>query len=376
MPLAMPRFPSLVPPSHPRELGSMRWASSSSHHQARSRSSRTMPFQLSFLHISAVVLLVLSSAILNQGRSTAAVVQGAAHAAACASHDVANPLAESFPNNATGVLNATLVIIPISLEAARRLIPPQYGILEQAYRALLPDFPKGMYPVMLQAAHDHDVQLRAYGITLDDFSRVGFEFPFLDLLGDGYSSFRWAPAQLISATNTIAVEGSRAYGTIVSEAEYDPLCDAYRQLSNGASYFKGSRLAAPAEFIEFETTRTSSLSHTAYPLELFKNITNQPTFANASTCDNMIRLFNTSMSLGEHAPVAVRGRVKASHSLPFKGVQEWTDVYGVQLATPFIENNYLDCRTMQGYEGTGGPGDSFIQTRKEEKGRYSNVNDL
>lgn len=98
-----------------------------------------------------------------------------------------------------------------------------------------------------------------------------------------------------------------------------------------------------------------------YPLELFKNITNQPTFANATTCDNMIRLFNTSMSIGEHAPAPVRGRIRAN-AFPFPGEEKkWADVYGVQIATPFIENNYLDCRTMKGYDGTGGPGESVIQ---------------
>lgn len=152
MPLRMPRFPSVTA----TELGT-RWATTSQ------RRPNKMPFQLSLLHISAVVLLVLSSAILNYGKAIPEPL-------ACSSHDQANPLAERFPNNATGVLNATLAIIPITLEAARRLIPPQYGILERAYRALLPDFPEGMYPVMLQAAHDHDVQLRAYGITIDDFS--------------------------------------------------------------------------------------------------------------------------------------------------------------------------------------------------------------
>lgn len=88
----------------------------------------------------------------------------------CTSRDLANPLAELYPKNATGVLNATLVIIPVPLETARRLIPPQHGILERAYRTLLPNFPDGMYPFMMQAAHDHDVQFRAYGFTLDDFS--------------------------------------------------------------------------------------------------------------------------------------------------------------------------------------------------------------
>lgn len=111
-----------------------------------------------------MALLGLLSLIFSHG------VSAAAQGGVCASHDLPNPLAELFPNNATGVLNATLAIIPISLETARRLIPPQYGILEGAYRALLPDFPEGMYPVMVQAAHDHDVQFPAYGITLDDFS--------------------------------------------------------------------------------------------------------------------------------------------------------------------------------------------------------------
>jgi hypothetical protein len=193
---------------------------------------------------------------------------------------------------------------------------------------------------------------------------VGFEFPFLDLIGDGYSSFRWAPAQLISATNDIALGGSRAYGTLVSPAEYDPMCDAYRRLPNGATYFKGSSLSS-ADFVELEMTRLTTLD-TPYPLDLFRNITNQPTFANATTCDNMIRLFNTSMS----APVPVRGRVRA-HAFPFTSSSrtaaaaekavEWTGIWGVQVATPFIENNYLDCRTMKGYEGTGGPGDSDVR---------------
>lgn len=89
-------------------------------------------------------------------------------------------------------------------------------------------------------------------------------------------------------------------------------------------------------------------------------MTNQPTFANGSTCDNMIRLFNLSMSTGAYEPVPVRGSVRANIA-PFQSEGEWTGVYGVQVATPFIENNYLDCRAMQGYAGTGGNGDSDIQ---------------
>lgn len=185
--------------------------------------------------------------------------------------------------------------------------------------------------------------------------RVGFEFPFLDLLGDGYSSFRWAPAQLISATNDIALDGSRAYGTLVSAAEYEPPCDAYRSLANGAAYFKGSSLTS-SDFVEMEMTPLASPTLNPYPLELFRNITNQPAFANATSCSNMIRLFNTTLSAGQYAPVPVRGIVKA-RAFPFQAAEkEWTDVYGVQVATPFIENNYLDCQTMKGHVSLCLPG--------------------
>ncbi|KAK3951727.1 hypothetical protein QBC32DRAFT_362374 [Pseudoneurospora amorphoporcata] len=314
----------------------------------------------------------------------------------CKTHDLPNPLASFFPNNATGVLNATLAIIPIPLSLARRLVNPSgYSILESAYRSLVPDFPEGMYPVLLQAAHDHDIQLRAYGIVLEDFSRVGFEFPFLGLSGDGYSSYRWAPAQLISAGNAIAIDGSRAYGTRVSPARFEPECEAYQMLSNGNTYFKGlsveyhnASLQSKGETsIELEMTRLISSSFSSgspysYPLDFFKNITNQPIFASpGGSCDNMIRFFDTSMSRGKFAPVPVKGRVKAVNVFPFvnegeldsnldldvdpsegpdlddansRGGQrgwEWTDVYGVQVATPFIENNYLDCEMMRGYQG-------------------------
>jgi hypothetical protein len=85
--------------------------------------------------------------------------------ALCTTNDQPNPIAELYPGNCTGTLNGTTAVIPIPLELARQLIPAQYGILEHAYRALLPDFPKGMYPAVIQALHDHEVQAFSYKIA-------------------------------------------------------------------------------------------------------------------------------------------------------------------------------------------------------------------
>jgi hypothetical protein len=87
---------------------------------------------------------------------------------ACQTYDQPNPIAALYPGNATGTLNGTVSILPISLTLARQLIPRQYRILEHAYRALLPSFPEDMYPAVLQAVHDHEVQ--AFGYKMADFS--------------------------------------------------------------------------------------------------------------------------------------------------------------------------------------------------------------
>ncbi|KAK1982866.1 hypothetical protein LZ30DRAFT_589638 [Colletotrichum cereale] len=262
----------------------------------------------------------------------------------CSTVDQPNPIFSQYPNNATGVLNVTMAIIPIPMTTARQIIPQQYAILENSFRALMPNFPAGMYPVVVQAGHDHDIKFQNFGIA--DFSRAGFEFPFLDLLGDGASSFRWAPAQMISASNPTAISGSEAYGTEVHASTFSPECDAYAPLPQGGNSFNGS---AGATYMSLEMKQSSCGSQNPpYTLGMFDAIINQPIFANGTQCDQQIRFFNTSVTQGAFPPVAVRGAVK-SNLAPFKTDTSFADVAGFQVATSFIENNYLPCEMFRGY---------------------------
>ena len=88
-----------------------------------------------------------------------------------------------------------------------------------------------------------------------------------------------------------------------------------------------------------------------YPLSFFQNATNQPTFADGKTCDNMIRFFNTSLTT-EGGIERVKGTVRARLH-PFGGEKEmeWRGVGGVRLDTAFVENNYLPCEEFRGYGG-------------------------
>ncbi|TLD20596.1 hypothetical protein PspLS_08750 [Pyricularia sp. CBS 133598] len=304
---------------------------------------------------------VASSPVPQASEGAAAQAQ-APVPAVCVSVDSANPIGNIYPMNATGVLNATLAILPITMEAARRIIPAKYAILERPLRAALPDFPEGMYPVLLQAAHDHDVGLHGLGFKLPDFSRVGYEFPFIDLLGDGYSSFRWAPSQFLSADNGMAVNGSREYGTIVHPATFDPACDAFRTSDHGKLLFS-AKSTEPESSLTLEFTRTAdagAVESQPYPVSFFRNITNQPSFADGKKCDQMIRLFNTTLSQGPSgAPAAVKGRVSTTNLGMGEELDEG-EVEGIHVTTAFIENNYLDCQSLKGYMGTGGSGDSDV----------------
>lgn len=181
---------------------------------------------------------------------------------------------------------------------------------------------------------------------------MGWSFPFLDLLGDGYSSFTWAPAQMISNTNEIAIEGSKTYGTVVSAAAFEPSCEAYERAANGSVTFSANATDGSNTFAVLNFAPLGAGVANPFPVELYQNITNQPIFANGTQCDRQIRLFNSTLNQGQYAPVPVQGTIFSNIS-PLDASQGMTDVFGMLIDTPFIEYNGLDCQSLQGYSGTG-----------------------
>lgn len=153
----------------------------------------------------------------------------------------------------------------------------------------------------------------------------------------------------MTSDHEIALKGAMDYGTDVFPATFDPGCDAYRAVKSN----KPRTTFFSAKSVEPMTASLSTLFSTtdeeSYPLEFFRNFTNQPTFADGKTCDNLIRLFDTNVTT-MHGIEPIRGTVKVRMP-PFVGDQEWTDVYGLRLDTAFIENNYLSCDSFRGYSG-------------------------
>lgn len=322
--------------------------------------SSSLPFSMGSLRILLALLALIVALV--------AAASFSSSPPGCTPLDQPNPIATVYPLNATGLLNVTLAVIPIPLATARALIPPQWPILVHVYQALFAAlgvseevFPPDRYPLLVQAGLDHDIQMSAYQLSIADFQRAGYEFPFVDRLGDNHTSFRWVPHQIITASNADAVDGSRAYGTVVSPSdEFDPPCDAYRWQGRygGTTNFKAYGSNHTSMALSFYRSWGNP---PALPLDLFRNMTNQPSFANGTACDNQIRLFDTAYFFGTaNANLAarpVKGSVHSANFAPLNGVQSFgTGVYGWQLATPFIENNYLNCDDFKGYDGIDLPG--------------------
>jgi len=174
------------------------------------------------------------------------------------------------------------------------------------------------------------------------------------MLGDNTTSFKWAPSLLMTAGHETALKGAADYGTRTFPATFEPACDAYRSAPDaqqtGSTFFSAKSTENGAAAI---TTLFAATVEEMYPLSFFKNVTNQPTFADGKTCDNMIRLFNTTVTTAPNKIEAVAGTVRAK-IFPFSSEHEWRNVYGLRMDTAFIENNYLPCENFRGYGGSEG----------------------
>lgn len=81
--------------------------------------------------------------------------------------------------------------------------------------------------LLVRAGLDHDLGLFGLDIHVPDFQKVQIVYPFVDLLGDGYSSFAYEKYLLLTADNLVAIAGVAGYGDIPVPSTFTPNGDAY-----------------------------------------------------------------------------------------------------------------------------------------------------
>ncbi|KAL9111391.1 MAG: hypothetical protein Q9227_004268 [Pyrenula ochraceoflavens] len=292
-------------------------------------------------------LLTLLVTLLASLNSNAAVLPRQSN---CVSQSQPNPIAAQYPNEVTGTINGTFSIIPIPYAQARALVPPQFKILTKAYQTLIPQL-NGAYPLLLLAVFDSGIQ--SSGITIPNFSRATLNLPFVDLLNDGHSSFRY---QLGNALNSpLAVAGASIYGPPAGElATFNPPCNAYASTGgpNGEIRYTGYDAVSSKQIAN---TLFHNQQGNPFSVDVFKNLTNQP-IGNALLCDQFISFFNTSITQGQFAPVSVRGTVNIAQPLYPLGNQTFQGIWGYKADLAFLERNAQSCAKFANYQGTG-PGD-------------------
>ncbi|KAL8854090.1 MAG: hypothetical protein Q9221_001010 [Calogaya cf. arnoldii] len=280
-----------------------------------------------------------------------------------------NPLATTYPDHVTGTINATTAVVLIPLSYAQSLLPARFAnsILTNAYTRF--NIPPTQYPLVVESVIDHDIRYSNLPVA-PDFSSFRTTFPFIDLLGDGYSAFRYTGHIYLPPNNLVAINGSQGYGYTVHSGYFDPPDAPYKpsRARNGRSsnvfnvyehipsHAHNHHQPPPIKLTGFSRFRPA-IRENSIPLAFYKNVTNQIMFGNNShICDRMTSFWNTSITTRQYEPEPVIGDVLLSP--PFVEMPRvWAGVQGMKANRAFLEVNYLDCKGLKGWSGTG-DGDS------------------
>ena len=266
----------------------------------------------------------------------------------------ANPLSATYPDLPTGLINSTISVHLVSYAYARALIPSQYSILTTAYARF--GIPASKYPIIIETTIDHDIRYQGVN-AVSDFSAFRIGFPFIDRLSDGFSSFRFLRYLYLPPTVPIAIEGAEGYGETTLPGFFEPPDAGYTITPRGLISFKVYDAGIVNETVKPHLVGYTLFNFTSdptniapFPLAFYKNVTRQPQFStNTAVCDNQIRLWNTSVTIGsaDVRPRSIFGSVKLSPpTVPKETI--FTEVFGVVVATAFIEDNYVSCESLQG----------------------------
>lgn len=212
--------------------------------------------------------------------------------------------------------------------------------------------------MVLEAYHDHDIVYQ--NITTPDFSRASLTFPFIDLLHDNYSSFRYTYGALLNFFDPTIISG--LYGPPVPLSGYfDPPCDAYRfavaddqgAVEERPIVFDGYDNATQERVVEtlFSPLAGEFGSVSSIPLSVFQNVTNQPLFQNGTICNVVVSLYNTTVTT-DAPPQAVVGSVTLKPPY-FPKETSWGPVSGLKADLAFVSITQV-CGSFEGYSGWEG----------------------
>lgn len=161
---------------------------------------------------------------------------------------------------------------------------------------------------------------------------------------DEDTPFRYNPDMFMTSTNEMGIKGSSEYGGEVYPAEFEPVCNAYDHAGHGRTTYSAR---AGKAFLESTWQASRQAQPSPSLMHFIKHTTNQPLFGVNGMCNHQLRMFNTVLSVGEHAPRSVNGAVRANIPSVSETEMMWSEAMGVQISSAFIEQHMIPCEEMR-----------------------------
>lgn len=144
----------------------------------------------------------------------------------------------------------------------------------------------------------------------------------------------------------MGIKGSSEYGGEVYPAAFEPACDAYAHADNGRTSYK---TRASDAFLESTWQHMKHAKPSASIMHFIKHTTSQPLFGVGGMCNHQLRMFDTALSVGEHAPRPVKGAVRSNIPSVSETEMMWSEAMGVQVSSVFVEKHMIPCEEMRNW---------------------------
>ncbi|KAL9622256.1 MAG: hypothetical protein Q9160_003439 [Pyrenula sp. 1 TL-2023] len=304
----------------------------------------------------------MSTSYLTRALLAASSLIAAAYAQSSVTTTTSSPPSQTsiVPNVVDGYANESAAIVPIDYDLARSIVPANYTIMTGAYESLLPNWPKGKYPVSLMFMQAVEEELALFSLAYEtndtsngelvvsNLTRVAIRFPFVSRLGSSASiPFRFANVVVIQAPESNIVGSSYLQQSL--PGTFDPPLGGYAAVPgcptgekaystawNGTDQADGK---PPTWKIDIEEK-----GDITYPPEFWRNVTTQPFFGGGSVPDLCLVYRFDESSLNNPPAFTATVSVKPPY---WPREETFKDIHGIHIPAAFSET-FLSCESVPG----------------------------
>ncbi|CAG7558764.1 unnamed protein product [Fusarium equiseti] len=222
-----------------------------------------------------------------------------------------NTLARYNPANRTMSANITYCLVPIDKSLVREITgynPLNIGT------DILPSFPEGKHPLIVQAGYDNDIRMTALNLIplqIASLMQASLIVPYVDVTKDGETPIGAPVNYYIGGTNGRALQAivpsiasgiSPFEGTTIFPATFVPDTSAAKSLPNGEysiqvkPFLLPNTISGPGIYAEAFDMKFKLTNDSPYTPHTFHSLLNIPQLLNNGKCQRNTVYFNESFA--------------------------------------------------------------------------------